>query len=268
MILINLLPHREAARKRRREMFYAALGASAVGGLVISGGIWLWFSAQISNQEQRNAMLSTEIKRLEGQIKDIASLQEEIAALRARQQAVEDLQADRNMPVHLLSELVKQLPDGVYLTSMKQNGPVVALTGVAQSNERVSELLRNLSSNSAWLTKPELAEIVAGNVNVGKESRRVANFRMTVRLLRAAEAKAASAAASATGTMAAAVPPNAGVAAAVPAASTALASAAPAATAAVAATTTTPNAAPAKAAVPVPAARVPVPARPEPPPKK
>ena len=256
MILINLLPHREAARKRRREMFYAALGASAVGGLVISGGIWLWFSAQISNQEQRNAMLSTEIKRLEGQIKDIASLQEEIAALRARQQAVEDLQADRNMPVHLLNELVKQLPDGVYLTSMKQNGPVVALTGVAQSNERVSELLRNLSTNSPWLAKPELAEIVAGNVNLGKDARRVANFRMTVRLLRAAEAqKAASAAIGASGALAAvAVPPNVGVAAAVPASSTALASAAPATT------IDTSKAASAKP-VPVPAKPVPVPVK-------
>jgi type IV pilus assembly protein PilN len=257
VILINLLPHREAARKRRREMFYAALGASAVGGLVISGAIWLWYGAQISNQEERNALLSTEIKRLEGQIKDIASLQEEIAALRARQQAVEDLQADRNMPVHLLGELVKQLPDGVYLTSMKQNGPLVALTGVAQSNERVSELLRNLSTNSPWLTKPDLAEIVAGNVTLGKDTRRIANFRMTVRLLRAAEVqKVASAAVGAGGPVAAAaVAVNAPVAA-VPAASTALASAAPAATTAAA---TTAKPAPAKAAPP---AALPVPANP------
>jgi type IV pilus assembly protein PilN len=80
------------------------------------------------------------------------------------------------MPVYLLGELVKQLPDGVYLTSMKQNGPIVALAGVAQSNERVSELLRNLSSNSPWLTKPELSEIVAGNVTIGKDVRRIANF--------------------------------------------------------------------------------------------
>jgi type IV pilus assembly protein PilN len=134
VILINLLPHREAARKRRREIFYAALGASAVAGLLVTGGIWLWFSAQISGQQDRNRLLSSEISKLEAQIKDIATLQEEITALRARQQAVEDLQSDRNMPVHLLNELVKQLPDGVYLTSMKQNGGVVALTGVAQSN--------------------------------------------------------------------------------------------------------------------------------------
>jgi type IV pilus assembly protein PilN len=198
VILINLLPHREAARKRRREMFYAGLVASAVAGVLVAGGIYLSFAAQISNQQMRNEVLQTEIKRLEAQIKDIATLQQEIAALRARQQAVEDLQADRNMPVHLLNELVRLLPDGVYLTTMKQtNAETVAISGVAQSNERVSEVLRNLGTGSAWLTRPELVEIVAGNVNLTpKDQRRVANFKMTIKLLRASEAqKAASAAA-------------------------------------------------------------------------
>jgi type IV pilus assembly protein PilN len=235
VILINLLPHREAARKRRREIFYAALGASAVAGLVIAGGVWLWFTAQISGQQDRNRLLSTEISKLESQIKDIATLQEEITALRARQQAVEDLQSDRNMPVHLLNELVKQLPDGVYLTSMKQNGGMVALTGVAQSNERVSELLRNLSSNSVWLTHPDLAEIVAGNVQVGKDQRRVANFRMSVKLLRSSEVKplakapAAGASGAALAPIAAAVPASAAIAVAAPAsAAVAVATPAPA----------------------------------------
>lgn len=217
MILINLLPHREAARKRRREMFYAALGASAVAGFVIAGGIWLWYGAMIANQQDRNQILSREIQRLEAQIKDIKTLQEEIAALRARQQAVEDLQADRNMPVHLLNELVRQLPDGVYITNMKQSGNVVAIAGVAQSNERVSELLRNLSAGP-WLVRPDLAEIVAGNVMVGREQRRIANFRMNVRLLRASEVqKAASAAASAAVPTAAPAASAAAVAAATPA---------------------------------------------------
>jgi type IV pilus assembly protein PilN len=198
VILINLLPHREAARKRRREAFFATLGVSALMGGVIAGGIFLWYAAQISNQQAKNVVLQTEIKRLEGQIKDIATLQEEIAALRARQQAVEDLQADRNMPVHLLNEMVRQLPDGVYVTSLKQENQVVSIQGVAQSNERVSELLRNLSNNSPWLTKPELVEIVSSSVALGKEQRRVANFQMKVRLLRSSEAqKAASAAAGA-----------------------------------------------------------------------
>jgi type IV pilus assembly protein PilN len=217
VIRINLLPHREAARKLRRDLFYASLGASAVAGVLIAGGIYVWFAAQISGQQARNQVLSTEIKRLEGQIKDIATLQEEIAALRARQQAVEDLQADRNMPVHLLNELVRQLPDGVYVNNVRQTNNTVAISGVAQSNERVSELLRNLGSNSPWFTRPELLEIVAGNISLGKtDQRRVANYKVTVKLLRASEAqKAASAASAATSGLvpAAAVGPSATVAA-------------------------------------------------------
>ena len=198
MILINLLPHREAARKRRREAFYAALGASALAGVAIAGGIYLWYATQIDDQQGRNAVLGNEIRRLEAQIKDIASLQEEIAALRARQQAVEDLQSDRNIPVHLLGELVRQLPDGVYLTSMRQTNNAVALTGVAQSNERVSELLRNLGNGTPWFTKPELVEIVAGNVSLSpRDQRRVANFTVRLQLQRAAEAQKAAAAAAA-----------------------------------------------------------------------
>ncbi|MES2999121.1 MAG: PilN domain-containing protein [Pseudomonadota bacterium] len=198
MILINLLPHREAARKRKRDAFYTALGASALAGGVIAGFIFLWYAAQISAQQERNMLLQSEIKKLEGQIKDIANLQSEITALRARQQAVEDLQADRNLPVNLLNELVKQLPDGVYVSTLKQDNQVVTLTGTAQSNERVSELLRNLGSNSPWLSRPELIEITAGNVALSpRDTRRVANFTMRVRLLRASEAQKAASAASA-----------------------------------------------------------------------
>jgi type IV pilus assembly protein PilN len=190
VILINLLPHREAARKRKREAFYASLGFSALMGGVIAGAIFLWYAAQISAQQSKNSVLQSEIKRLEGQIKDIATLQQEITALKARQQAVEDLQADRNMPVHLLNELVRQLPDGVYVTSVRQTDQVVAIQGVAQSNERVSELLRNLGNNSPWLTRPELVEIVGGNVALTpKDQRRVSNFSMRARLLRASEAQ-------------------------------------------------------------------------------
>jgi type IV pilus assembly protein PilN len=200
VILINLLPHREAARKRRREVFYAGLGASAFAGLLIAGGVHLWYAAQISTQQDRHQLLKSEITRLEAQIKDIATLQEEIAALRARQQAVEDLQADRNMPVHLLNELSRLLPDGVYVTSMKQTNDTVSLNGVAQSNERVSELLRNLGTGSPFLTRPDLIEIVAGNVQLTpRDTRRVANFKMNVKVLRASQVaqKAASAASAA-----------------------------------------------------------------------
>jgi type IV pilus assembly protein PilN len=198
VILINLLPHREAARKRRREAFYASLLMSALAGVIVAGAIYIWYAARISEQQSKNLVLSSEIKRLEGQIKNIATLQAEIAALRARQQAVEDLQADRNMPVHLLNELVKQLPDGVYVTSLKQENQIVSIHGIAQSNERVSELLRNLGNNSPWLTKPELVEITSAMVALSpRDQRRVSNFTMKVRLLRASEVQKAANAASA-----------------------------------------------------------------------
>ena len=215
MILINLLPHRDAARKRRREAFFVSLGAAAVCGGVIAGGMYLWLAAQISDQQAKNQVLKTEIVKLEGQIKEISTLQQEIAALRARQQAVEDLQADRNMPVHLLNELVRQLPDGVYVSSLKQENQLVTLVGTAQSNERVSELLRNLGNNSPWLTRPELVEIVAGNVALSpRDQRRVSNFSMRVRLLRASEVKATAGTTPASGSVPAASAAAAAMAAA------------------------------------------------------
>jgi type IV pilus assembly protein PilN len=209
VILINLLPHREAARKKRRDIFNVSLGASALLGGLIAGSIFLWYQAAISSQQDNNQLLSTEISKLEAQIKDIATLESEIAALRARQQAVEDLQSDRNVPVHLLAELVSQLPDGVYVNRMVQVDQVVTLNGVAQSNERVSELLRNLSSNTPWFTKPELIEIVAGSVAVSsKESKRVSNFVIKVRLVRASEAEKNAATAEAAAAAASGVAPQ------------------------------------------------------------
>lgn len=190
MILINLLPHREEARKLRRDIFNISIGASVFVGGVIAGLIFLWYQGQLSTQQGRNQILQAEIKIFDDQIKDIAGLESEIAALRARQQAVEDLQADRNLPVHLLTELVKQLPDGVYVTSMRQENQTVAIQGVAQSNERVSELLRNLGNNTPWFAKPELVEIVSGTVTLPpKDQRRVSNFTIRVRLVRASDAE-------------------------------------------------------------------------------
>ena len=209
MILINLLPHREAARKRRKEVFYATLAAAALLGGLICGGVYVWYQAQISSQQSKNSFLTGKIKELEIQIKDIATLQAEIAALRARQLAVEDLQADRNMPVYLLDELVKQLPDGVYVNSMKQEGSNVAITGVAQSSERVSELLRNLGNNSVWLTKPELVEIVAATISLSpKDQRRVANFSMKMQLRKPADVQKAAVAAASAASATNAVPGN------------------------------------------------------------
>lgn len=190
MILINLLPHREAARKRRKDLFNVGLGLSALTGVLLAGLVFLWYQAQISAQQDANQVLQTEIKKFDVQIKDIAGLEAEIAALRARQQAVEDLQSDRNLPVHLLTELARQLPEGVYVNSMRQDGQKVSLQGVAQSNERVSELLRNLGNNSPWFSRPELEEIVAGTLALTpRDLRRVANFKIKVTLVRASEAE-------------------------------------------------------------------------------
>lgn len=188
MILINLLPHREAARKRRKEAFVASVIAAVLLGGGVAVAVFGLYQAQILSQQDRNQFLSGQISALDAQIKDIANLQAEIASLRSRQQAVEGLQADRNLPVHLLNEMVKQLPDGVYINMMKQDNQMVILQGVAQSNERVSELLRNLANNSLWLARPELVEITAGNVTLSaREQRRVANFTVRVGLRQSAE---------------------------------------------------------------------------------
>lgn len=199
MILINLLPHRELARKRRKEAFNVALVLAVLLGAALAVLIFLWFQQRIDAQLGRNAVLQSEIKRFDAQIKDIAGLEGEIAALRARQQAVEDLQADRNMPVYLLTDLVRLLPDGTYITSMRQQDQQITLVGVAASNDRVSQLLSNLGNDSPWFSKPQLVEIVAGSVTLPtREQRRVANFNIRVNLVRSSErpAQAASAVAS------------------------------------------------------------------------
>lgn len=207
MILINLLPHREAARKKRKDVFNLALAASALLGGLIAGSVYLAYEAAISQQQNNNFVLETEIKKLEGQIKDIAGLESEIAALRARQQAVEDLQSDRNLPVHLLSELVLQLPDGVFINKMVQQDQQVLITGVAQSNERVSELLRNLANHTPWFSKPELIEISAGSTAISaKEQRRTFNFNVKVKLMRASEAEQLAAKQAALSASSASVP--------------------------------------------------------------
>ena len=190
MILINLLPHREATRKRRKEAFQATMVLSALVGLLIIGAVYWWYQMMIEAQQAKNTMLRAEITVLESQIKEIAGLENEITALRARQKAVEDLQSDRNLPVHMLNELVAQLPDGVYITSIKQEGLAVTMLGTAQSNERVSEMLRNLSEGTPWISKPELVEIVAKTVNVTpKDQRRAAAFNLRFQLTRASVAE-------------------------------------------------------------------------------
>ncbi len=197
MILINLLPHREERRKRRKQAFFVGLGVAAAVGVAIAA-LWYLVIDQVTEaQRARNNYLQQEIAALEAQIKDIANLRGEIEALKARQKAVEDLQTDRNIPVHLLNELVKQTPEGVYLTSIKQTDNVVAVSGIAQSNERVSELLRNTLYNSQWLERPELIEIKAAAAKENaRDPRRLFDFSMRVFLKRPAGAASADAAAS------------------------------------------------------------------------
>ncbi|MGY4830748.1 PilN domain-containing protein [Sphaerotilaceae bacterium SBD11-9] len=197
MILINLLPHREERRKRRKAAFFLGLGLAAAAGLAVVGVWYAVLQQMTSGQQQRNEFLSVEIRKLEVQIKDIATLRAEIDALKARQKAVEDLQIDRNVPVHVLNELVKQTPEGIYYRTIKQDGQVLSLAGIAQTNERVSELLRNTGNNSEWLMRPELVEIKAATVqSANREQKRLFDFSMRVSIKRPKDVDAAAAAAS------------------------------------------------------------------------
>lgn len=185
MILINLLPHREEKRRRRKRAFFLGLGVAALTGV---GLIISWYSVLeqlTSAQTERNQLLQKEISKLEIEIKDIATLKAEIAALTARQKAVEGLQTDRNMPVNLLNELVRQTPEGMYFTAVKQDGQILSITGIAQTQERVSEFLRNTAYNSEWLVKPELIESRATSVGaVSREQKRLFDFSMRVTVKR------------------------------------------------------------------------------------
>ncbi len=213
MILINLLPHREEKRKRRKAAFFLGLGLAAAAGAAVVG-VWYLVLQQLTvGQQQRNEFLTVEIRKLEVQIKDIATLRAEIEALKARQKAVEDLQIDRNVPVHVLNELVKQTPEGIYYRTIKQDGQVLNLSGVAQTNERVSELLRNTGNNSEWLMRPELVEIKVATVQAAnRDQKRLYDFAMRVSIKRPQDVDAAAAAASGVASQ-----PAAGVTAAKPA---------------------------------------------------
>ncbi len=155
---INLLPHREQARQARQRQFVTLAVALAIVGVAIVLLVHAIFVARINNQESRNNVLKSAIATLDSQIKEIDKLREQIAQVLARKQIVETLQANRNEAVHLLDQLVRQLPEGTYLKSVKQVGEKVTIVGYAQSNARVSTLMRNIDS-SPWLEKPELVEI-------------------------------------------------------------------------------------------------------------
>jgi type IV pilus assembly protein PilN len=176
---VNLLPHRAERRKRAKQQFFLVSGGTAVIGLLIVILVHSYYAEQISTQEGRNQFLKGEISKLDKEIAEINKLKDEIQALLARKQIIETLQADRAQTVHLLDELVKQMPEGVFLKSIAQKGMRVQLLGYAQSNARVSTLMRNIES-SRWLGNPELIEVKSA----GLDKRRVSEFTMFVSLKR------------------------------------------------------------------------------------
>lgn len=179
MIRINLLPWREARRKAHNLQFYILMGM--VAGLAASIVLLVhgYYATRISTQTERNRFLKDENTKLDKEIEEIKKLKEEIQALLSRKQVIETLQADRAQTVYLLEQLVRQTPDGVYLKSIRQTSSKVNLTGYAQSNARVSTLMRNLEA-SPYLGNPDLVEIKAVNVN----NKRLSEFNMNVSIRR------------------------------------------------------------------------------------
>jgi type IV pilus assembly protein PilN len=179
MIRINLLPHRAEARKARRQQFFVLTGlVSVLAALLVFAGYSL-IDSYIADQNSNNDFLKREIAMLDKQIDQIKRLKEQTQALLARKQVIENLQQDRGETVYLLSELVKQVPDGIYLKTLKQDGLRVNMTGYAQSNARVSTLMRNLEA-SPWLENPQLIEVKAAVLN----GRRINEFAMNFTLTR------------------------------------------------------------------------------------
>jgi type IV pilus assembly protein PilN len=178
---INLLPHREERRKRARQHFMTVSFGTAVLGLALAFLMYQFYARQIEVQNDRNAFLAGEIKKLDKDIADINELRNQIQALLARKQIIETLQAERAQTVHLLEQMVRQMPEGVYLKAMRQTGQKVHVVGYAQSNARVSTLMRNIEA-SPWLEQPVLVQVNAAIV----DKKRVSEFNMFLNLKRAA----------------------------------------------------------------------------------
>jgi len=179
MVRINLLPHRELKRKRQRDAFAALSVMTLLVGGAIVFAVYAVIGSHIEQQQGRNSYLDGEIAKLDKEIEEIRKLREQTQAMLARKKVVETLQANRSEAVHLLDQLVRQLPEGVYLKSVKQGGSIVNVSGFAQSNARVSSLLRNLEA-SPWLEQPSLVEIKAASAG----NTRLSEFSINVRLTR------------------------------------------------------------------------------------
>ena len=187
MIRVNLLPHRAERRRARQIQFIALSVISVVLGASLVGGGYVWINSQIDYQTRRNAYLKAETIVLDAQIEEINKLREQTKALLARKSVVEGLQSTRSDVVHLLDQMLRILPDGVYLRTLKQSGNKINIVGYAQSNARVSTLMRAIV-DSPWLDSPVLAEIHA--VTVGKV--RMSEFMLSFELTTQSETKALS----------------------------------------------------------------------------
>ncbi len=183
MIRINLLPHREEKRKRRQQQFLSIAVMTVLLGLVAAGAVWFFLDQQVERQRSNVAYMKGEIAKLDKQIEEIRKIREETASLIAKKQVVEGLQSNRSEPVQLLDQLLRQLPEGIYLKQIKQTGVKVNVQGYAQSNARVSTLMRNLGA-SPYLENPELIEIKAVLLN-NNPNKRVNEFSMNISLKRA-----------------------------------------------------------------------------------
>lgn len=179
---INLLPHREMRRKQQQQQFFVMLGAVVVLAAVIWFAVHSYLDGQFTNQEARNKYLSDEIVKLDKEIAEINKLKEQTAALLKRKQVVETLQSNRAEVVHLMDQLIRQLPDGMYLKSIKQSGTKVAISGYTQSQARVSTLMRNLEG-SLYIQNANLVEIKAATVG----GSRINEFTMNIDVVRATE---------------------------------------------------------------------------------
>ena len=179
MITFNLLPWREARRRERKRLFNGLLVLSGLCGLIVVLVIGAVNVAHLSTQHSRNTVLQSENAILDRRLQEIKNLRQDIDALKARQSAVENLQSDRSLPVRLFDELTNRVPSGVVLKSIKQTDHLV-LIGMAQSNGRVSELLRNLAESSSTLGQAELVEIKAASLGQGKELKKVYEFNVTI----------------------------------------------------------------------------------------
>lgn len=183
MIRINLLPHREEKRKRRQQQFAALAVFSVIVGVVAAAAVWFFLDQQVAQQQANVAYMKGEIAKLDKQIEEIRKIREETAALLAKKQVVEGLQSNRSEPVQLLDQLLRQLPEGIYLKKIEQKGVKVNVLGYAQSNARVSTLMRNLGA-SPYLENPELVEIKAVNLD-NNPNKRVNEFSMNISVKRA-----------------------------------------------------------------------------------